>query len=353
MFVKKMNYDNLFDNLDDNYTSHHQAVLYVGPIFGNTLITFAYDNETKKIMKYSNEWLYLLKDYFRNPNHRKFYEKLINYYNVARSKPLNTQFADINVIDFVTSFSNGTVHGYTGLYYFLLEYFKHPDRYHHMHVAVYKNSQKGILDIIRHLVHYNHLDGNKIIYIDSDVPYLFRSVTVISHEYHVFHKSNDHNLGYCIAPLLDKWIISQKVWPEYYASLQLPENDRICIIKSTESTNLTVSGAVHPALIEDFCRRHNLAFFEPAPKDRYMDEIILIHAINKSRVVVLSWGTAYMKNHIYISNDCQKIVVLVIGDDFIRQYQNSEGRACRITRFKNAQIEYHIVPPNLQVNLPI
>lgn len=348
-----MNFDNLFDYCDSSYTSNNPAVIYVGSMCGNSLITFAYDIITKKLLTYSCEWLYLIKSYYNKPSSRKMYETHIQTFYECQKKPIRTDFQHIDVVSFITSFSTGTVHGYTGLYYNLFEYFKHPDRYGHMHIAVYKNSQKGILDIIRHLVHYKFLDENKILYLDSNIRYLFKTVTTISHTFHVFHKSNDHNLGYLVAPLLEKWVICQKEWPEYYKSLQLPEGDRICIIKSTESHNLTASGSVLPHLIQKFCQRHNLTFFEPVPKDRYMDEIILIHAINKSNVVVLSWGTAFMKNHIYISNECKKIVVLVIGNEFINQYNNAKGHPCLITRFRNAAIEYHIVPNDLNVQLEI
>jgi len=58
-----------------------------------------------------------------------------------------------------------------------------------------------------------------------------------------------------------------------------------------------------------------------------------------------------MKNHIYISSSCEKIIILVIGPGFIGQYNDAIANNMLITRFKNATIEYIISPDNLNFNL--
>ena len=79
-----------------------------------------------------------------------------------------------------------------------------------------------------------------------------------------------------------------------------------------------------------------------------MSEIVLINKINRSRIFVTSWGTAFFKNYVYISNKCEKIIVLVIGDAFIKQYHNDTNVQ---TTYKNAIITYHIVNKNLDVDI--
>lgn len=229
----------------------------------------------------------------------------------------------------------------------LYEYFENYELYKDLKLLVYVNSQQGILDIINHLINKNILSRDKIIYLSPHIQYLFNRITFIPNKYHVFHSSNDINFGYQLEPYLNKWFIEDKNDINYYSSLKLPNNDKICIIKSSNSNNLTGDGIVHVNNINHFCNRNNLTFVEPTS----VNEVELIHILNKSRIIILSWGTAFMKNHIYISSLCEKIIILVIGSGFIGQYNSAVSNNILITRFKNATIEYIISPDNLNFNL--
>ena len=81
-----------------------------------------------------------------------------------------------------------------------------------------------------------------------------------------------------------------------------------------------------------------------------MNEIELINRVNEAQIFVTSWGTAFFKNYIYISNKCEKIIVLVIGNAFINQYNNFISLNVLQTKFKNAIISYHIVDKMLNIN---
>ena len=96
-------------------------------------------------------------------------------------------------------------------------------------------------------------------------------------------------------------------------------------------------------LIQNLCNIINFTFIELS----LMNEINLIHIIHKSKILILSWGTVFMKNYIYISDHCEKIFVFVIGSDFITQYHCAINSNTLVTRFKNSKIIYHIVSENL------
>ena len=338
-----MNFDNLFDFCNENTTSLNNSIYYVGDYMGNTLLTLSIDNVTNQVYSYSNEWLYLIRCYYPDSHHPMYYSVPHVRNEIVNNKQLNTTFCNENVLSLITSFSTGTVHGYTGFYNTLIEYFKNYEHYKDFKLLVYKNSQQGMIDIVYHLIHKNILDGNKVIFIDRYVQYLFNRITFIPNRFHVFSLNNGENLGYELSPYLERWVINDKNDTNYFNSLNLPNNDRICIIKSSTSPNLTSSGVVNIHDVLFLCGIINFAFVEPGT----MNEVNLIHILNKSKILILSWGTVFMKNYIYISDHCEKIFVFVIGSDFITQYHCAINSNTLVTRFKNSKIIYHIVSENL------
>jgi capsular polysaccharide biosynthesis protein len=77
-----------------------------------------------------------------------------------------------------------------------------------------------------------------------------------------------------------------------------------------------------------------------------MNEIELINILNKSRIFVTSWGTSFFKNYIYVSDKCEKIIVMVTPD-FMGQYNSHLTRNVLPKKHKNASILYHIVNTDL------
>ena len=239
---------------------------------------------------------------------------------------------DYDVIPFITSFSKGTVHGYSGLFSILNEYISNLDTYKNYKIIVYKDSQQGLLDIINHFINKNIINKEHVIYISSNVQYLFNSIKFIPHRWHTY--PSNVNIDF----LLDNYIVNQN-------NHLLLENDNICIIKSSISDNRTNSGIVAVEKIKSFCNKNKLLLLEPTQ----MSEIELITKINQSRIFVTSWGTAFFKNYIYTSNKCEKIIVLIIGIEFINQYISQTN--ILQTKFKNAIITYHIVDENVNIDI--
>ena len=320
-----MEVSNLFDYCLDNVETQHKSIYFIGNVIGNSLFTISIDNTTNKIYTYSNEWLYLIKVYYPNGGH--YYDLVSHYHNIIRTKHLNCSYADYNVIPFITSFSKGTVHGYSGLFSILNEYIDNYDNYKDYKILVYLDSQQGLLDIINHFVDKNIINKEQIIYVYSNIQYLFNSIKFIPNKLHTYpYPAPDFKLD-----LIDKYMIKENNY--------LPlKNDKVCIIKSSISQNATTIGVVNQEKIDAFCSKNNLICLEPSK----MNEIELINRLNNSRIFVTSWGTTFFKNYVYISDKCEKIIVMVTPD-FMGQYNSHVNCGCLLTRHKNASIFYHVV----------
>jgi hypothetical protein len=324
-----MNKGNLFDYCLDNIETQHKSIFFIGNMIGNSLFTISIDNTNNKIYSYSNEWLYFINNYYPDAVH---YNDLVSYYhNIITTPNLNCCYADYNVIPFVTSFSKGTVHGYSGLFSILAQYIDNYDIYKDYKILVYLDSQQGLLDIINHFVDKNVINKEQIIYVSSNIQYLFNSIKFIPNKWHTYPYL-DPNFR---LDLIDKYTIKEN----NYLSLK---NDKFCIIKSSSSVNITNSGIINQESLNGFCSINDLVCLEPTQ----MNEIELINILNKSRIFVTSWGTSFFKNYIYVSDKCEKIIVMVTPD-FMGQYNSHLTRNVLPKKHKNASILYHIVNTDL------
>ena len=333
-----INLDNLFKYCD-NENDCKDVLFSIGKQLGNTILHLAIKNSNKYIYKNSNEWLYLINVYYpKNP----YYSNIIEFYNTVKNNH-NVKIIDENVISFITSFSLGTVHGYSGLFYILDHYLNNKDKFNNYKIIVYKNSQYGILNIIQHLINRGVINKNNIIYLEKDIVYHFTSIYFISNKNHVFNK----DLGNKVYNYINKYILPDRKNLSYMKSLNLPSNlDNILIIKGNNSINLTRDGVFLSDNIIKFKKKWNLTCIEPG----VIDEIKLIHIIHSCSVFVVSWGTSFMKNFVYISNKCRKIIVLIMkGSNFQKQYDNLSHSLMK--KFKKAKIIYKMIDSDLNDNL--
>lgn len=322
------------DMYDDSLTTKKNTILNIGSdMIENGLSTLVVDYVTKKIYSYSSEFLYLIKFKLKItlPKLVENYNKIIK--NIE-SKNYDMTYKNYNAFSFVTTFSSGTVHGFTGLFYMLTEYllnFQYNDK---LYIVIYKKSQKGILDIINYLINTNILDKNKIIWIDSGINYLFNSLTFIPNKWHIYPRDSNFTLK-----LIDKYLINNKIY----------DYNHICIIKSSISDNKTEDGVVNINIIKQFCNKNDLHLIEP----NNTNEIELINILNQCKIFVVSFGTAFYKNYVYVSNLCKKIIVFVIGDTFIQEYNEEIKNNVVIKKYKNAEVLYYIIEEKDLINFKI
>ena len=163
-----VNIDNLFKFCNDS--KECKNVLYIiGEKFSNTFIHLAINNDNKFIYKYSNEWLYLINYIYPS----EYYIKLVELYSkTLLSKP--NIIVNENVVSFITSFSLGTVHGYTGLFNNIIYYLDNIEKFKNHKIIIYIESQKGMLDIIYYLVDKKVLDKDKFILLEKTFLITFR-----------------------------------------------------------------------------------------------------------------------------------------------------------------------------------
>jgi hypothetical protein len=329
---KIININNLFNFCIEKKKEKNVFLQFNKKLHGNSMMLLMINNDNK-ILTYSNEWLYLIKSYYPKNN---IYHDIIKTYNNILINKTNANYIDENVISFLTSFSTGTIHGYSALYHMLIVYIRNINYYKNFKIIVAKNSQEGILNIINHFIEITIFNKDNIIYLEPDKIYKFKSVIFIPNDYHII-LTNNFYFSNSISNIIHKYIILKN-------TKKIEKHDNICILKTSNSINLTNDGIVSNDIANIFNKKYNLNKIEPGS----IDEISLINIIYSCKIFVVSWGTAFFKNFVYISNNCRKIIVLIIGEEFIKQYNNFKDLP---KKFKNANIIYKIINNNLDEDI--
>lgn len=333
------NLENYFHNIIESTNS---TIYRVGNPNCNSLMLLAVDELNNKIYKYSNEYLYLLKDYYKkalegNQHFVKKYNDIIIFFKSMINMPKNfidCSHFDKKVISLVTSFSRGSVHGYSGLFCILNQYINNLEKFKDYYIIVWKYSQQGILDIIGEYVSKGLIPSDKIIYINSNITYRFKLMNLIHnkwHNYPCFRHDSNFKLDIVRNHLVD----SNKYSFDFY-------HKRICIIKNSKSTNITQDGIMPLEKIKKICRKYNLYHLEAG----IINEVKLINILYNAKILVTSWGTSWFKNQVYLSDNCTDVYVLVLGKNFYNQYKNSPKK-CNI---RNTNIHYILLDNEL--NMP-
>ena len=330
-----LNINNLFNFVDHSFEGKN-VLYYIGEQYGNSCLLLAINLNNNLIYKYSNEWLYLIDIYYHKS--KDYYTQLVNlYYNIINKKRL---IINNDVVSFITPFSLGTVHGYTGFFNAIIYYINNIELFENHKIIIYKKTQKGMMDIINHLVNKQIINSNNLIILNDNISYCFKSVHFIENKYHVFDKDLPDIIS---MQFIDKYIKPDRENEVYMNSIQLPRNlDRLLIIKGINSVNLTGDGIFLNKDIEHFKNKMKLTIVEPG----IIDEIKLIHIIQSCSIFVVSWGTSFFKNFIYISDKCKKIIVLILqNSNFYNQYLDHKPHLNNT--YKNAQIEYIVTDSSL------
>jgi hypothetical protein len=327
-----MNLNNLFDfsnkllTIDNTFICIYEYDFYICILSINS-VNFTYNY-------YSDEWLYLIN---YNYPYGGYYQFFVNNYNNIVSNINN--FADIlyldkDVISLMTTFSRGAVHGYSGFYYTLITYLNNFENYKDKDIIMYKNSENGMLTIMQHLCNVGVITAN-IIYLEKDTKYKFKSVTYIPNKFHVFKPE--------LELMVDNFIKTYKIIngiTNHY--------EKICIIKTKkESSSL---GIINNETVEKYCNKYNIHRIIPN------NEIDKINLIYNCKILILSYGSCFFLNYVYISELCEKIIVVIQGAGQIDDYNHlnsittSHFQGNIYHKYKNAIIKYVIVNNELDVD---
>lgn len=276
---------------------------------GNSIIHFAYLGN--KLIKHSSDFFYL-----RNSEKNK----CINTFKKISNSNMEHIVINENVVNFITSFSRGTVHGYASVWE-LIKYYL--DNKLTSKVLVYKKSQQGIIDIISHVI-----GQHNIIFIDSNIKYYIKNIIFIPLTQMHF---TDIFWSNAIEPIFVKYIINNN---------NNNFKNNIAIIKSNKSDNKTNTGTIPVSMIKTICKNNNYTNIEP----NNINEIDTANLLWNCKNFITSWGTSYYKNIRYIGNKCEKIYVL-IPPSFRSQYMDRKNRPNSHTyiKYKNADVKYIMI----------
>jgi hypothetical protein len=137
-----------------------------------------------------------------------------------------------------------------------------------------------------------------------------------------------------------KYIINESLYYKINDKF-LYKNNNFCILKSDiSSTNITNNGILKNENVNKFCDKYNINRLFPS------NEIELINSIYNSKILILNYGSTFFKNYVYISESCEKIIIIVYGPGYTNDYNHlsnitpSKYQGIIYKKYKNAEIKY-------------
>ena len=307
----------------------------------NSCFTFAIDLNTKNIITYSNEYLYLIRNYYDIHKYFCMYEDFIEYHNNVFNNLNNLISIEENVLHFIPTFFSGTIHGYAAIFCMIHEYIKNKHKYEDLKIIIASNTCKSIFELINHFICIDILDRKNIIFLEPNKIYKFKSVKFIPNKYHTIVDDDSRKE---VSYLIDNYLINKKFNLENASDeFDISGNKNLCILKhdkSINTTNTPGTGFIKYEIAKNFMEKYSLTEIEGGK----IDEITLINIINSCEFLVLSFGSNFDKNHLYIGNNCKKIIVLVYTELYIKLYLDFKQT---LFKYKNADIIYKIVKEDL------
>lgn len=280
------------------------------------------------LIKYSNDYLFLIKN---------LESKAHELYNFVNQNKTSFLYLDEDVIPFITTF-NIAIHGFCGINNILKNYINNIELYKNKKIIVYKNTSKGILDTIKYFCDINLITYDDIIFLDNNIIYKFKSITIIPNTLHSYFENI--NIRDEICDVFEKYLFKYDI-PELYKVNIIYEN--IAVIKHKNSQIASHHGSANYISASNLMKKLNYKMIEPME----YNEIQFIQLLYNCKHVAFSWGTTFMKNFIYISDKCESMIVYIIGDAFINEYNYLLKYNKLIHRYKNCNIEYKIVNEDL------
>jgi len=286
-------------------------------LYGNVAI-----DEENTFLPFASDYHHLILN--GNMGHRDLYHQVCNIKQQNRFQVINE-----DVIPFITSYS-GTVHGFCGVLSILEHYVSNINEYKNYKILLLKHHDKGILDIIDYFCELNLIQKDKIIFLDFDTLYKFKSIFLIPNSLH--HYFENVHIRDKISCMLQKYVI------EFNNGRDKPAScfNKIAIIKNSKFPTTTQLGITTYEIASMFANNFHYHLLEPT----VCGEINLICYLSNCEELIISWGTAFMKNFVYISNKCKKVTILIIGNEFLHEYNHTKRHNQLVTKYKNAEFIY-------------
>ena len=250
----------------------------------------------------SNDWSYLI-------GNRKY------------TLPTKTsEVIDKDVVCFITAFSSG-LHAFVGVLSIIDKYIRSEVK--NKTIIVNEDLQGGVMELIVNMVR-----PEEIITLKKDQTYKFKSIHLIPNSLHSYFED---------VRIRDEIVetINHKI-PERVDGVEA----KIAIIKHPESSVASKMGEISLEDADTFCSNNGFNRVEPS----LLGETGTINTLRQASHLAVSWGTTFMKNFVYISEKCKKIDVFIFGPQFAYEYNQAQLRGILPTKYKNADISYHLNP---------
>lgn len=227
---------------------------------------------------------------------------------------------DKDAVSFVTTFSTG-LHAFVGVLSIINKYLR--QKVSNKTVVISDDLQDGIIELLTVMI-----KPKEVIRIKKDQVYKFNSIQIISNSLHSYFE-NTATRDEIVETI-------NEVIPEEGGVA----GSKIALIKHPGSGVASRMGEITLEEAETFCSKHDYNRIEPS----HIGEVGTINALRKAKRVVASWGTTFLKNFVYISEECEQIDVLIFGSNFVYEYNQCEARGILPKKYRNARIVYHLNP---------
>lgn len=209
----------------------------------------------------------------------------------------NCAYIKEKIILFNNTYSRGTTHAFVATYSYLYQYVtnNYQDR-----IAISEKAHKSVLELIEYII-----PKDKIFFLKDKTTYFFEDVKLLT------------NYGHYFTP--KAIYAAQYLFKNFYVKDVEPYR-KICSIKTEKNNNLTkLSFCTYQSALK-FSKINGYTLL--CPED--FNEVDWINYLYRAEEVVLSWGTSFTKNYIFLQN-CRKLTVLLLDEASEKSYAK-EGK---------------------------
>lgn len=285
---------------------------FIGEKIGNSLTPFSF-NQRNQIYIHSNDFFTIRRKL------RKPFRLISKYIESTIDKNYDEfEYIDEELVSFISSFTNGTVHGYTTIWEYIKKY---KEANFKCKILLSTATQSGILDLVTEI-----FGKDKIILIEPRKYYRIKKIHFIPISKYNF----DDDFWNSISELYTQHILKDKFSFKH---------NKIGIFKSNSYSSNYSCGEISNDDILEFCKNNQIYNLNPVN----FTEIENANILNNCEVFACSWGTAYYKNLRYIGDTCKNIYVFIPTEFLYEWNARKNEKNSFYSKYKNAEVNYYLM----------
>ena len=191
---EKVTVETIMDHVDASLAADDVLYRVDVPSDSNLLAVLAVRaGQPRSALAYSNEWLSLLRQPYydaassRERWHPVYAHQVDLYSTLATCDASAAAAVDAVVVPLVTSFSRGTVHGFTGFWLILRAWVeREATAPTNRTLLVYAESDSGMLDVVRAAAASGVVDASRLLLLERGVTYRFRRLELLPNPSHSY-----------------------------------------------------------------------------------------------------------------------------------------------------------------------